>query len=483
MSSDAVYWHEGMFLRPHHFQASDRYWHEQVRLSSRFDVEYHWGLKSFEFNKEALQNFRFEVLRLQCRLRDGTLIRIPQDGLLAPLELRNSMDRAKQLDILLAVPIVQPGRANIGSLEDSSARYRMEVSREGVPDENKEKNERPVHFRRLNVQLRTSEQDMAGFVYIPLARIQRSARVEGVPELDSEYIPPILDCEAWEALQVNILQYIYHRAGKLVKQRAQQVRTRKIIFDSQSAEDRRIFESLRILNEIATYLRIMSHARGIHPLHAYMELCRILGKLSVFSLNVEPPDLEESIPLYDHDNLGFCFYTVKKHIDDLLNRGAPDINYEEVPFVGTGLRMKVDIEPRWLTPAYFLFVGVESVLPTETVVNLLTGRLNMKIGAIDNVDEIFAYGRLGLAFNHTPRPPRVLPDSRTLTYFQINRDLSPLEWDAVQKSLKMAIRLNEKLIAGNIDGQTEIAVRMDAAMSKMQFTLYIVPAELTKENR
>ena len=483
MSSDAVYWHEGMFLRPHHFQASDRYWHDQLHLSSRFDVHYNWGLRSLEFNREALQNFRFEVLRLQCRLRDGTLIRIPQDGMLAPLELRSSMEKGKQLEINLAVPSVQMGRANVGTLEDATARYRMEVPREGVPDEHREKNERPVHFRRLNVQLRTSEQDMAGFEFIPLAKIERSARAEGVPQLDAEYIPPLLGCDAWEALQVGILQQIYQRAGKLVKQRAQQVRTRKIIFDSHSAEDRRIFEGLRILNEIVTHLRIMSHVKGVHPLEAYLELCRILGKLSVFSPTVEPPDLEHSIPMYDHDNLGYCFYSVKKHIDALLEHGSGDLNYEEVPFQGSGLRMKVDIEPRWLTQAYFLYVGVESVLPADQVVNLLTGRLNMKIGALENVDDIFAYGRLGLAFNHNPKPPRALPDSRTLTYFQINRDLSPTEWNAVQKSLKMAIRLNEKLIAGNIDGQTEIAIRMDAATSKMQFTLYIVPVELTKESR
>lgn len=481
MSSDAVFWHEGMFLRPHHFQASDRYWHDQMHVSSRFDVYYNWGLRSLEYNQEALKNFRFEVQRLHCRLRDGTLIRIPQDGVVAPLELRDKLVGSQPLEISLAVPSYQPTRSNVGSLEDT-ARYQKNVVK--VADENKEQNERDVHYRRLNMQLCTNDKDMAGFDIIPLAKVVRSSQSDGLPMMDSKFIPAILGCDAWEPLQVGILQYLYQRTGMLVKQRADQVRTRRIVFDSQSAEDRRIFEGLRILNEILTQMRIMAHARGIHPLDVYMELCRIIGKLAIFDINrVEPPDVEKHIPLYDHDDLGLCFYTVKDHIDYLLGLGDFALKYETRQFIGTGLRMKVDIDQLWLTPAFYLYVCVKSDLPTETVVKLLTGRLNMKIGSLDNVDSIFALGRLGMAFNHTPKPPRALPDDRMLTFFQINRDLSPNEWLAVEKSLKMAIRLNETLIAGNIDGQSEFTIRMDAAMSKMTFTLYIVPAELTRENR
>ena len=39
---------------------------------------------------------------------------------------------------------------------------------------------------------------------------------------------------------------------------------------------------------------------------------------------------------------------------------------------------------------------------------------------------------------------RALPESRTLTYFQINTEASREEWEAVAKSHTLAIRLNEK---------------------------------------
>lgn len=474
MSSHAVLWHQGMFLRPHHFQASDRYWHEQLHVSSQWDCNYNWGVQSIELNLDALQNYRFEVRRLQCRLRDGTLVRVPQDGIISSIDFRDALARQNPLEMVLAVPALQPTRSNLGGPEDITIRYRAEIPREGIVDENTGQNAWQIQFKQLNIRLLTSLDDFAGYEVIPLARVERSAKAEAVPQLHMPFIPPLLSCHGWEPLQVGILQQIYHRASKLVKQRAQQVRSRRITFDSQSPGDRKIFEGLRLLNEVSSHLRIMAHAQGVHPLHAYMELCRLVGKLAILGPNVEPPD---DLPLYEHDNLGHCFYTVANYINELLGRGLDQMGYEDAQFIGSGLRMKVNMEPRWLAQGYQMFVGVECPLPPDQVVRLLRGGLNMKIGSQDNVDDIFQRGLRGLAFTHNPKPPRALPDSRTLSYFQIDRTASPDEWAAVQRTLCIAIRLNEKLIAGSIDGQSEVSIRTDGPITKMQFTLYVVPTE------
>jgi type VI secretion system protein ImpJ len=474
MSESAVNWHEGMFLRPQHFQAAERYWHDQVRQSSLWDVHYNWGLRAAEIDPDALRNYLVVVPHLQARLRDGTLIRVPQDGPLAPLDLREALERPAAVEVRLAVPVVQLGRANVGGLGDEGVRYRADSPRDGVFDENTGQNARPVQFRRLNLRLLSSAQDPSGYEVLPIARVERSAQAEAVPQLQDVYIPPLLACDAWEPLNQGILQQVYYRIGKLVKQRAQQVRTRRITFDSQSPGDRQIFEGLRVLNEASTYLGVMAQASGVHPLPAYLELCRLVGRLAIFGADPEPPEL----PAYDHDDLGRCFYTVKKYIDDLLTRGTFELGYEEREFVGSGLRMKVEMKPEWLLPAWQMYVGVESSLPAAECVQLLTGRLNMKIGSFERVDEIFRLGHRGLAFAYAPRPPRALPESRSLTYFQINRESSLDEWQNVKDTLKLAIRLNEKLVAGNIEGQKVVTIRTEGQTASMQFTLYIVPQAL-----
>lgn len=470
MSEPAINWHEGMFLRPHHFQAANRHWQDQLRQSSRWDVHYNWGLRAIEIDPDALRNYQFTVHRLEARMRDGTLIRVPQDVALTSLDLRASLEQRNPLEVRLAIPAVQIGRANAGPNSEDT-RYRVYTPRDGVPDENSGQNPRPVQFRIPNLRLITEVQDPAGFEVLPLARVGRSTQAEAVPELHEPYIPPVLASDAWAPLHRGIIQQIYHRVSKLVDQRANQVRSRRITFDSQSPGDRQIFESLRVLNEASAYLGILGDAAGIHPLQAYLELCRLIGQLAIFGPNAKPPEL----PRYDHDDLGGCFNTVKRYIDDLLALGGFSLGYEERPFVGEGLRMKVALEPAWLAPAWQMFVGVESPMPTVDLVPLLTGRLNMKFGSIDRVDEIFQRGLRGLAFGYNPKPPRALPESRTLTYFQINRETSPEEWQHVQNSLCVAIRLNEKLIAGSIQGQNTVTIKTEGVTTTLQFTLFVVP--------
>ena len=62
-------------------------------------------------------------------------------------------------------------------------------------------------------------------------------------------------------------------------------------------------------------------------------------------------------------------------------------------------------------------------------------------------------GQAGLQFSPRPQPPNVLPAMPGLIYFQIRREATNAEWQNVQRSLALALRLNENRIAGNIQGQ------------------------------
>jgi hypothetical protein len=68
-----------------------------------------------------------------------------------------------------------------------------------------------------------------------------------------------------------------------------------------------------------------------------------------------------------------------------------------------------------------------------------------------------------------------------LVYFQVNRESQQQEWQHVQRSLTLAVRLNERLIAGNIQGQRVLAVKTGGPNSSqtttMQFTLFVVEQE------
>jgi type VI secretion system protein ImpJ len=473
MTARLIHWHEGMFMLPHHMQAAQRYWFHQGTLGEKWDLHYNWGLRAIDLDLDALANYRCVVRQLKARLRDGTLVGIPEDGTLPALDLKPAFERENAVTVYIGVPVLQLGRANIGQPgKADGARYLLDAQE--LEDENTGLNPRPIQVRLLNLKLLLSTEDQAGYEVLPIARVQKSARAEATPELDESYIPPLLACDAWKPLSAGILQTIYDRIGKKLELLAQQVVSRGITFDSQAQGDPLIFNQLRVVNEAYCLLGIQCFAQGVHPLPSYLELCRLVGQLSIFGAERRPPEL----PKYDHDDLGTCFYRVKQYIDMLLSI-LVEPKYKERPFVGAGLRMQVSLEPSWLESIWQMYVGVQSPLSTEDVIRLLTrsGQLDMKIGSSERVDDIFRLGEAGLRFAHSPRPPRALPQVSGLVYFQVNRDSQQQEWQKVQRSLTMAIRLNENLIVGNIQGQRVLTIKHGGQTSTMQFTLFVVEQE------
>jgi type VI secretion system protein ImpJ len=461
-----------MFLRPHHFQTAQRHSLHLANLSEKWDHHYNWGLREVEVDREALGNFRLVIRTLKARLRDGTLVVVPEEGTLPEVELKPAFERADTLTTFLALPVANLGKANVpvnGTAE--AARYLLET--QDLEDENTGVNPQPVQVRLLNVKLLLSTQDHAGYEVLPVVQLKKSALA--TPEVDETYIPPLLACDAWKPLYAGILQEVFDKIGNRMDLLAKQVEARPITFESQGQGEARILAQLRVLNEAYAWLSILPFAQGVHPFPAYLELCRLVGQLAIFGKTFRTPD---DLPRYDHDDLGGCFYRVRRLIDDLiLNIYEP--GYKERPFIGAGLRMQVSLEPSWLESVNEMYVGVQghAGFSAEDCNQLLTrpGLLDMKIGSSDRVEQIFARAERGLRFTLSSRPPQALPLKPGLTYFQVDRLSQPTEWDQVRRELSLAIRLNENRIAGKVDGQRKLTIRTSNQLLTLEFTLFVVP--------
>jgi type VI secretion system protein ImpJ len=463
-----------MFLRPQQLQAAQRYESGRQQTITAWDHPYYWGLQAITVDPDALANHRLVIHNLQARLRDGTLVRVPEEGALAAVDLKPALERERAVTVHVAVPVFRLGQANAGG--DGSAAPRYLVDTQELEDENTGTNPQPVALRQLNLRVLLSGQDPAGYELLPVARIERSPEADALPRLEAAYIPPVLVCGAWHPLRVDILQAVYDRIGKKIELLSGQVVSRGIAVGSQTASDALITGQLRVLNEAYALLGVMAFAQ-VHPLPAYLELCRLVGQLAIYGEGARPPEL----PRYDHDDLGGCFYRVKQYIDALLDR-IVEPEYKQRPFEGAGLRMQVPLEPSWLEPAWQMYVGTKSPLPADEVVRLLTrpGQLDMKIGSSDRVDRIYQLGQAGLKFTHIAQPPRALPAGNDLVYLQVSRESQQEEWQNVQRSLTLAIRLNEARVVGNIQGQRVLTIRTGPAAAgagpttTLQFTLYVV---------
>ncbi len=473
MTSPPVHWHEGMFLRPPHFQTAQRPWSHLVTTNAKWNQHYNWGLRSLELDLDALANYRCVVRSLEARLRDGTVVVIDPDAPLPALGLRDVFGQNNSVTVFLGVPAFHLTQPNVTvQAPDEEVRYVADTLH--LEDENTGLNPQPIPVRRLNPKLLLSTQSLTGFEVVPLARLEKSPRAEATPQVDETFIPPVLVCDAWRPLAGGILQALHDRIGKKIDLLADQVISRGLTFDSNSQGDAVTFNQLRELNQAYTTLGVLAFAQGISPLRAYGELCRLVGQLAIFGKERRPPDL----PAYDHDDLAKCFFKAKEHIDTLLDIFV-EPEYKERPFLGAGLRMQVSLEPAWLESRWQMYLGVRSPLPGAQCVELLTkaGSLDMKIGSSDRVDTVYRKGEAGLRFTHVTHPPRALPLPQGQVYFQLLRESKNPDWQQVQKSLTLAIRVNENLIAGNIQGQRVLTIRHGGQTVPLQFTLYVVPQQ------
>jgi type VI secretion system protein ImpJ len=469
MRNQPVHWYEGMFLRPQHFQAADRYWHELVATQLHWTQHYDYGLRSLRISAEALANYRFHALGCRARMRDGTIIAQPDSEELGTVDLKQALQRESPITVYLAIPKSALGRVNVGSRDaDATARF-LEESFD-MQDESRGGNDQQIQIRRANMTLRLSTDDLNGFDLLPLARVKRAGAAEATPELDDDFIPPLLAVDAWPPLALDLVRAIYHMIGEKIEVLAQRVEQRGMNLTSQEPGDLDDLVMLMHLNQGHATLRCLAFAQGVHPLIVYSELCRLVGALSIFDQHRRV----EEVPLYDHDNLAAIYKWVKLKIERLLGT-RKRLDYEQRYFVGTDRGMQVSIEPDWLQSTWQWYVGVNSALPEQDTRDLLRpGVLDWKMGSSQQVDLIFKHGLPGLQQVDLPQPPRALPSRQGWVYYQITREADA--WRDVFATQTLALRFRMEHI-GNLDrlkGDRKLEVVWKDKRVTLEFALFAV---------
>ncbi|HEX8203415.1 MAG TPA: type VI secretion system baseplate subunit TssK, partial [Isosphaeraceae bacterium] len=310
-----------------------------------------------------------------------------------------------------------------------------------------------------------SDQDPTGYEVLPLARITRSAQAEAPPQLDLQYVPPLLVLDAWPKLWRDV-QALYHQIGAKIEQLAEQVVGQNIAFDSQIPGEAERMLKLAVLNAAYSHLGSVVFIRGLTPLAVYQELCRIVGQLAIFTRDRRSP----ALPTYDHEDIGGCYYQVIKYIQLGLDTITPT-SYEKRYFERAGERLQVGLEPAWLDRTKTLFLGVETELGDEECEQLLRA-MDMKLGSSQQVEQIFKRALRGLKLVPTVRPPKALPSGDGTVYYQIERD--PVFWKEVADSYTMAIRMNLARAAFQSDRLLSVTPPRGNTPTNLQFALFII---------
>ena len=454
METRPLHWHEGLLVLPHHMQALHANLLDSVATSRNWLRAYGYGLREIELNHASLANFQLRVSRLQACLKDGTLLSVPENAHLDTLELQEAFEHSTEVYVHVLVPEREPGRP-AAQRERLDGNGRFVIHEEEWEDETCGGDSRTIETHRLNARLlaTTDLRSPKGFESLPIAKLKRAGADEGIPQLDTDYVPPVLACDAWKPLVTEYLVPIQALLGAFIKAKADYLRTHGGWSEANQPQVRREIMRLHTVNGWYPYLSQLLDVQGVAPLHAYLELCRAVGQFSLFRDDWLPPVL----PAYDHDRLGEIFGRVRFELEQSLKTEGTESAVARYPFMGVQDCMEVSLEPAWLAGGYDFFVGVQSDLPPDRLEILFDERwLDWKLGSRRTILQIYRNAEPGLSLNRLSGVHPLLPALKDMTYFQIDR--SGYYWEQVAESRALALKFNEKYLRGSSLGQKTVTV-------------------------
>ncbi len=428
-----VIWHEGMFLKPHHFQQAER--HGQIMLNARIRAvaRHDWGLSEIQIDRAAVGNGEINLLSCRGVLPDGLAFDAPE---IHPLPAAQSFQKIftpklQELGVFLVIPREKPAGGNCqmnGKANGDATRYQLQQIE--LRDDNSGENEQDIAIGLPNLQIRFGKDLPPGFTGIQIARLVRQENDQIT--LDERFVPPCLHLKASPPLAVilkSLLGFLLEKSSTLSERRQRQS-SGQVTFSNVDVK------TFWLLHTVNSFIPLLNHLErlpvpGCHPEELYQQMLTLAGQLKSFS---DSSDM--SFPRYEHQQLKKCFYSLYNEIRKLLDQAVPPANYLRIPLTSRDRSL------------YAGQIVDESLFRGNTFYLVMRGEFNerqieqdlpmhIKIGSPDEIQQLAESAVQGVKISSVSRPPVGPPSGPGLHYFRLNP--SGIYWDNVRRSQRIAI--------------------------------------------
>ena len=325
----SIFWHQGLFLQPQHFQHFDRYVSSLISPAFQYVQPYFWGLRAVALNESSLLNRVVELTEMEALFQDNSWVVLGENCTVKPRSFADiDFDFTGKDDFFVYLGLKRVNRfgANVTEVNRNDTgvvdtRFLVDRDPEEVKDMYvPEGTPAQVSFLEHNVRIFWPEEvkDNDEYLFLPVARLEMKG--EDI-HLDKTYIPPTFQLSGAPGL-VQTIKHI--REQTLARCRV--LETYKTT-QSQSVEDLKLTNLYYIsaLGYLNRYLAAMTHVMETavsHPWNVYGLLREMVAELSCFGERVnalgELRDGTELLPPYDHLDIHTSFIEIQKLIIELL---------------------------------------------------------------------------------------------------------------------------------------------------------------------
>lgn len=414
--AEKILWGEGLFLRPQHFQLQDAYHEQRLSQTIRATIPFAYGIQAFQFDESQLSTNVLAISQVEMIWQDGDIYQAPAQDLLPEPILLDALHLKTEMQIYLALPIVQPNKKNVSfeSAQSQSSRYHSHLIETHDLFTDASSAEISLLRRRAEIklfELHHEPQQLDGFLYMPVGRMKRQS--SGSFVLDSKFIPPILHIESSEPLMSGLKRTLNVLKAKIKAIQANNRENEQKLIEFRSGD----IVSFWLVNALNTAHAALNHLLQyphIHPERLFFELLRLSGSLLTFSTAYEV----DQLPQYKHHALEESFSSLDNILRDLLdtiisNRYISIALKETRPSYWIG-----GLESDKISRDTRLYLAVSSgVMPTHDLISYVP--LRFKVGNTVDVEQRVVAALPAIPLQHLMQVPTAIPVRSGVSYFEI----------------------------------------------------------------
>ncbi len=441
-----LFWHQGIYLQPQHFQLLDRSCQGLFTPYRQFMTPDFWGIGEMEIFDGALGARSFDLQKGRFLFPDGTYVTLPGNALIdgrafdeawvkdgrpltAYLGLKNWTDDGENVTEL----------QSLENIESVHTRFVATADTEEIKDLHAGGPEGQVKrlYFVLKIFWETEMDKLGDYQLIPLAQLEKfGAEIR----LSDDFIPP---CVSFAA--AGSLRKLAEEIRDQVTARAYQLEEHKSKRGVQTAEfgsrDMVYFLALRSINRYVPLLFHCTKAEHTHPWHLYGVLRQLIGELTTFSERVsvlgELEDGNIKIPDYDHRDLWGCFSAAQDMISHLLDEITAGPEYV-MRLVHDGTYYSSELKPAIFEGRNRYYLAVRTEADPKIVLQSLEDIT--KLSSREQMHMLVTQSLPGIGLDYLQVPPQELPRRANTTYFTI--DHHDDQWASVAKNRSLALYWN-----------------------------------------
>lgn len=439
-----IFWGQGMFLQPQHFQQQDCYHEARLWHYLRLLYPFCWGVKSLAISETALRNFVFEVEHCELVTWDGTIIHyrggnLPSNARLERRSFEDALDPGgRPLGVYLGLKRLQWEENNVDSRgerggdargADTHRRFRIDelttpdlFGSDGQPCSLKYL----VHEAQILFEQEISQRQ--DHELIKLGELLRSAGSQGAV-LSKQYIPPSLSVHSSPLLE-GMLREIRDLLTAKGRELSEYKRQRGIQTNAIGSRDAFQLLMMQTLNRYIPLFHHYLQMEETHPCLLYALLRQLVGELSTFSETVSA--LGE-LPSYRHDQLWECFNAAGELTKELLNELGEAPGYA-VPLIFREKYFTADLEKVFFGGDKRYYLSVRADIPARDLVQRLRA---VKVSCREEMATLIEKALPGVRLDYLENPPDVLPQTRLCSYFKI--EPQGLRWSKIAECQNIAV--------------------------------------------